>query len=142
MIRPKNETEGLLLSITKNFEQLIKQTHRKAEIMLKYKVTKPRESFLFNPSITSEGSWMIGFLSVEVYIFIFKITEENSKFELFADDFDDFPLEELEGELEEFDNFSNVTSEHLQDEIIRPRIIPAYRKLKTEKRHTDGYYML
>ena len=29
MIRPKNETENLLLSITKNCETLIKQTHRK-----------------------------------------------------------------------------------------------------------------
>ena len=29
MIRPKNETEDLLLSITKNCEKLIEQTHRK-----------------------------------------------------------------------------------------------------------------
>ena len=31
MIRPKNETEYLLLSITRNCETLIDQTHRKAE---------------------------------------------------------------------------------------------------------------
>ena len=31
MIQPKNQTEDLLLSITKNCEMLIKQTHRKAE---------------------------------------------------------------------------------------------------------------
>ena len=31
MIRPKNETEDLLLSITKNCETLIEQTHKKAE---------------------------------------------------------------------------------------------------------------
>ena len=29
MIRPKNETEDLLLSITKNCEKLVEQTHRK-----------------------------------------------------------------------------------------------------------------
>ena len=29
MIRPKNETEKLLLSITKNCETLIEQTHKK-----------------------------------------------------------------------------------------------------------------
>ena len=31
MIRPKNQTEGLLRSITKNCENLIKQTHTKPE---------------------------------------------------------------------------------------------------------------
>ena len=31
MIRPKNETEDLLLSITKNCRTLIEQTDRKAE---------------------------------------------------------------------------------------------------------------
>ena len=31
MIRTKNETEGLLLSITKNCQTLIEQTHRRAE---------------------------------------------------------------------------------------------------------------
>ena len=31
MIRPKIETEDLLLSFTKNCETLFKQTHRKAE---------------------------------------------------------------------------------------------------------------
>ena len=31
MIRPKNETEDLLLSLTKNCESLFNQTHRKAE---------------------------------------------------------------------------------------------------------------
>ena len=36
MIRPKNQTEGLLLSLTKNCETLIKQTHRKAEETLEF----------------------------------------------------------------------------------------------------------
>ena len=31
MIKPKNETEDLILSITKNCETLIEQTHRKEE---------------------------------------------------------------------------------------------------------------
>ena len=37
MIQPKNETEDLLLSITKNCEKLIEQTHRKSEELLKFK---------------------------------------------------------------------------------------------------------
>ena len=47
MIRPKNQTEDLLLSITKNCETLIEQTHRKAEETLEFKMIKPRETFHF-----------------------------------------------------------------------------------------------
>ena len=55
MIRVKNETEDLLLSITKNCETLIEQTHRKAEETLEFKMTKSREIFHFTPSIQIEG---------------------------------------------------------------------------------------
>ena len=36
MVRPKNEIEGLLLSISENCETLIKQTHRKPEETLEF----------------------------------------------------------------------------------------------------------
>ena len=42
MIRPKNKTEDLLLSIPKNCETLIEQTHRKAEETL----TKQEKHFI------------------------------------------------------------------------------------------------
>ena len=45
MIRPKNGTEDLLLTITKNCEMLIEQTHRKLEQTLEFKITTPRETF-------------------------------------------------------------------------------------------------
>ena len=61
MIRPKNETQDLLLSITKNCETLIHQTHRKAEETLEFKLNKSRETFHFNHPIPIKGSWMIGF---------------------------------------------------------------------------------
>ena len=51
MIRTKIETEDLLLSISKNCETLIDQTHRKAEETLEFKMTKPRETFHFKPPI-------------------------------------------------------------------------------------------
>ena len=51
MIQPKNETEELLLSITKNFETLIEQTHRKPEETLEFKLIKARETFHFKPPI-------------------------------------------------------------------------------------------
>ena len=37
MIRPKNETENLLLSVTKNCETLIKQTHTNLKKLLNLK---------------------------------------------------------------------------------------------------------
>ena len=48
MIRPKNETETLLLSITKNCETLIEQTHRNSEETLEFKLNKSREMFQFS----------------------------------------------------------------------------------------------
>ena len=51
MIRPKSETQDLLLSITKNCEMLIEQTHTKPQETLEFKMTKPRETFHFNPPI-------------------------------------------------------------------------------------------
>ena len=85
MIRPKNETEDLLLSITKNCETLIQQTHREADETLEYKMTKPKENFRFNPPINlgADSDWIIGLITLEIYNSIFIITEENNKFELF-----------------------------------------------------------
>ena len=82
MIRRKNETEDLLLSITINCQTLIEQTRRKAEETLEFKMTKPKETFHFKPPISIEGSWMIGLTGLEVYISIFNITEEKNKFQL------------------------------------------------------------
>ena len=70
MIQPKNETENLLLSITKNCETLVEQTHRKPEETLEFKMTKPRETFHFNPPIQTKGDWMLGlidFRSIQFY---------------------------------------------------------------------------
>ena len=85
MFKPKNETEDLLLSITKNCKTLINQTHKKAEETLEFKLVKSRESFSFNPPIHIEGSWMIGLINLEVYNSIFNITNKNNKFELYSE---------------------------------------------------------
>ena len=66
MIRPKNETEDLLLSITKNCEMLIDQTHRNTEEILEFKMFKPKDAFHFRPPFQIQGSWMIGLTSLEV----------------------------------------------------------------------------
>ena len=72
MIRPKIQTEDLLLSIAKNCETLIKHTHRKAEETLEFKMNKSREVFHFRPSIQIQGSWMLGLVNLE-YIILFLI---------------------------------------------------------------------
>ena len=83
MIRPKNETEDLLLSLTKNCETLIHQIHTRPEERLGFKMIKPRETFYFNPPIQVEDGWMLGLIDLEVYDSIFIITNHNNKFELF-----------------------------------------------------------
>ena len=75
IIRPKNETEDLLLSFTKVCEIFIKQTHRKAEKTLEFEMIKPRVTFHFNPPFQIKEEWMIGLISLEVYYSIFSITE-------------------------------------------------------------------
>ena len=74
MIQPKNETELLLLSISKNCETLIQQTHTKPQETLEFKMTKPRETFHFKPPIQVKDDWMIGLTDLEVYNSIFNIT--------------------------------------------------------------------
>ena len=81
MIRPENETEDLLLSVTKICETLFKQTQRKAEETLEFKIHRSRETFPFKPPMPIEGPWMIGLTSLPVHISIFNATEENTKFE-------------------------------------------------------------
>ena len=82
MIRPKNETEDLILSNTKNCETLIKQTLLKPQETSEFKLTKPREIFRFNPPVDVKEDWMIGLRDREVYNSIFNVTKENNKFKL------------------------------------------------------------
>ena len=142
MIRPKNEKEDLLLSITRNCQTLIDQTHREAEETLEFKMNKLRETFHFKPSIQTQGSWMIGLTSLEVHNSIFNITEGKNKFELYGDSSNKFGFLEIKDELEEIPNVSHISQEHLQDEIIGPRLIDEFLKLSHEKKNSDGYMII
>ena len=136
MIRRKNETEDLLLSITKKCETLIEQTHRKAEETMEFKMIKPRESFHFKPPIEIKGDWMIGLVDLEVYNSIFNKTEENNKFKLYK-----FPDEKAGGityekvrdEIEKVLDIEDITPADLQDDIIVLIIIEEYREQVTKK---------
>ena len=139
MIRPKNETEDLLLSITKNCETLIQQTHRKPKETLEFKMIKPKQTFPFNPPIETKGNWMIGLIDLEMYNSIFNITEENNKFEIYK-----FPDEKAGGvtytkvrdEIEKDLDISDITATDLQDDIIAPIIIEEYKE-QVSKRMKD-----
>ena len=141
MIRPKNETEDLLLSITKNCETLIEQTHRKAEETLEFKMIQSKQTFHFKPPISIEGSWMIGLTDIEVYNSIFNI-KENNKLEIYRDTSNKFGFLDLKDELEKIPNILDISPEHLQDDEIGPRIIDKFLKLSHEKENSDGYMIL
>ena len=142
MIRPKNEIEDLLLSITKNCETLIDQTHRKPEETLEFKMIKPRETFHFRPPIQVKGDWMIGLTDLEVYNSIFNITEENNKFELYK-----FPDEKRGGisytkvrdEIAKDLGIEDITPADLRDDIIAPIIIKEYNEQVTKRMNDDGF---
>ena len=77
MIRPKNETEDLLLSIAKICEALIEQTHRKPEETLEFEMIKRKETFHFNPPFHTKGDWMLGITDFEVYNSLFNIAKKK-----------------------------------------------------------------
>ena len=130
-IRSENETEEILLLITKSCETLTDQTHKKAEETLEFKMTRPKETFHFKPPISIEGSWMIGLTDLEVYNSIFNITEEINKFKFYK-----FPdeknggitYEKVRDEIEKDLDIEDITAAVSQDEIIAPIIIEEYKK--------------
>ena len=143
MIRPKNETEDLWLSITKNCETLIEQTHTKPQETLEFKMIKSRKTYHFNPPIQTKEDWMLGLIDLEVYNSIFNITEENNKFELFKfpdEKSDGVTYEKVRDEIEKDLDISDITAVDLQDDIIGPIIIEEYRK-QVKKRMKDDKNM-
>ena len=85
---------------------------------------------------------MIDVLSREVYNSMFNVTEENNKFEIYRDTFDELSFDELKDELEEILNISDITPSRLQHEKKGPRIVEAKKKIRSEKSSTDGYVIL
>ena len=77
-MQPQNETEDLLLSITKNCETLIQETLTKPQQTLEFKLTEQKETFHFKPPISIEGSWTLALTGLEVDNSIFSITEEKN----------------------------------------------------------------
>ena len=80
---------------------------------------------------------------LRLYNSIFKITEENNKFELckFPDEkAGGVTYEKVRGEIEKDLDISDITAADLQDDIIAPNIIEEYKEQVT-KRMKDEQYM-
>ena len=141
-IRSEKETEELILSITKNYETLIQQNRIHPQETLEFKMSKPRETFRFNPPIQINGDWMIGLVSIVVYNSISNITEENNNFQLYI-----FPDEKNGGvsyikvrdEIEKDLDISDITAADIQDDIVDSNIIEEYREQVTKRMEGVGY---
>ena len=60
IVPPKNETEKLLLSVSKKWETFIKPTHTKPQVTLEFKLTKRRETYSIKAPIPIERCWIKG----------------------------------------------------------------------------------
>ena len=103
----------------------MKQTHRKPEETLEYKLTKPSETFSLKQPISIEGCWMKGLTSLELYNSFSNKAEENNKFELYTDSFDEFSSTELKDEREDILSIWHNTPKHLQYEEVWPPVVQA-----------------
>ena len=142
MIRPEKETEDQLLSITKNCQMFIEQTNGKAEETLDFKFTKSKEIFHFKPPIQIERSWMSGLTNLEVYIFIFNLTDKKNNIELY--NFLDsksggISYQKVKDEIGKEMEISGITATDLQDEIIGPIFLDDYRKQVTKRMKDDKH---
>ena len=79
MFRPKKKTEDLLLSITKNCELPIKQTHRKQQKTLEFEIIKSKEIMAFEPSVHLgfDSEWKIGLACLKAHNSVFNIKKIN-----------------------------------------------------------------
>ena len=142
LIRPKNETEKLLLSITKNCETLVNPTHKKPEETLEFKLIKPNETFHFNPTIQVKEDWMLGLVNLEVYNSVFNITEEHNKFEIYKfldEKSGGVSYEKVRDEIEKDLEITKITATDLQDDIIGPYIIEEHRNQVTKRTKDDKF---
>ena len=102
---------------------------------------KPRESFHFNPPIQTKEEWLIGLTSLEVYISIIKITE-NNKLELYKipeEKAGDISYTKVKSENEKDLGISDITAVDLQHETIAPINIEEYRDQVTKRMENVGY---
>ena len=80
-----------------------------------------------------DTNWMIGLTSLEAYNSIFIITVENNRNEPHTDNFDEFSFPKLNDELEDSLGIAYNKPTYLKHDLIGPRIIQAFKILRSEK---------
>ena len=106
-------------------------------------MTKPRETFHFNPPIQVKEDGMLGLTDLEVYNSIFNMTEENNKLQIYKYRDEKSGGVSYETARNEIDGglVISVNSDiDLQDDTIGPNIIEKYKE-QTSKRMEDEQYM-
>ena len=102
-------------------------------------MVKPRVTFHLIPPSIIEGDWTLGLTSLEAYNSILNKTGENKKFELFTGFLcNGLSYTTLEDKIAEVLGLSDISSEHLENEILGRVINKIHRKLMIEKSETDG----
>ena len=84
---------------------------------------------------------MTGLTSLDLKKYIFNTTKENNKFKIYTDTFHEFSIKEIKHGLEILSN-SDITLYHLQHQKIGPRIIQAFKKIRSKQSSTDGYFII
>ena len=72
-----DKKESLLLGIAKSNQEIVENTHSKPQETPEFKMTKQKESFLFDGPPQLIEKWMMGITSLEVYNTIYNITEKK-----------------------------------------------------------------
>ena len=74
----------LLLLIKKHTDTLIQHTKTKSQETLEFRMSKPTQTFSFNPPINlvEEGKWLLGVSSFQCTNSVFNITNENNSFSI------------------------------------------------------------
>ena len=91
-------------------------------------MTKPRETFHFNPPVEIKEDWMIGLTDLEVYNSNFNITEEINKFEHYTGSlYEEFSYTTLKNKIAEVLRLADNSTEDLEDKIHGPDINKFYR---------------
>ena len=103
-------------------------------------MTKTRQIFHFSPPVQVKKDWILVLVDLEVYNSIFKITEQNKKFELYKYPYGNsvsVSYEKVGDEIEKDLDISDITAIDLEDDILGPIIINEYRNQATKRMKDD-----
>ena len=121
--RLKNETEDLLLPITKHCETPIEQTHTNPQETFELRHSQRKLSLLEQSNefdVVFKG--LIGATFLEVYKSIFNTMGENIKFKLYTILFDELSFTEAQHELGLSDKLPQSLENEIKDHLMLKQI--------------------